>query len=188
MPANPTRSQTELVENSQKVLRKIWMFAQTSRLINRLPHTSEGLDLDEQIQGLALLESMLIHARELMLFLYAPPKGKYIRAVDFLGDRSSLPDKWTSYPRDLELIDKDLAHLTREDVGDKIEWKVRNELTSALRAFVNTVPKELVVENFKALARGPLDDQTDRARLMVSNRDGSKTVRAHRIHELFEDG
>jgi len=179
-------SETELVENSRKVLYKIWMFAQTSRLINKLPRTSEGLELDEHVQGLALLESMLIHARELMHFLYFPPKGRYIRAVDYLGDQSALPPKWPRFNRDLELIDKDLAHLTYEDLGDVAEWHLRGQLTGALAAFVKAVPEDLVVHNFKAQAWGPLADQSDLASLTVATPDGSKSVRAHRIHEILD--
>ena len=112
MPSHRSRqrSQDELVENSRKVLYKIWMFAQTNRLDLASPQTTTNVDLDDNVRFFALLESMLSHARELMLF-YANPAQNYIRAVDYLGDRSVIPPKWESYNADMRQINHELAHL-----------------------------------------------------------------------------
>jgi len=183
------RGNAELVENSRKVLYKVWMFAQTSRLILASPRSSDGLDLDQRIQFFALLESMLVHARELMLFLYAAPSRQYIRATDYLTDPKLLPPKWKGYNGDLDQINKGLAHLTWDDLPEPIMWTVPGNLTPALLKFVKAVPADRVIPNFKTLAAGPLSDQSSLAKLSLAPRDGTgPAVRGHRVHELFERG
>jgi hypothetical protein len=177
-----------LVEHSGKVLYKIWMFAQANRLLLAGPRSSEGLDLDDQIRFMAMLESMLVHARELMLFLYAKPNAKYIRAVDYLGDRSALPPTWTGYNEDLTKLNNSLAHLTYAREPDSVTWTVAGNLTPALMKFVEAVPEDVVQANFRTVAGHTLLDQSSLGRLTVAPRDGSKSpVRGYRVHELFAD-
>lgn len=182
------RTRAELVENSEKVLYKIWMFAQTNRLVLASPRSSEGLGLDEQIQFIALLESMLGHARELMHFLYAHPARNYIRAVDYLPDRSALPPRWPGYKQDLAKLDNSLVHLTYVRTPDHVTWTISGNLTPGLLKFVEVVPERLVQVNFRSIAGHTLLDQSSLASLTVAPRDGSKRpVRGYRVHELFAD-
>jgi hypothetical protein len=168
------------------MLYKIWMFAQTNRLMLATPDSSNAVDLDEHVQFLALLESMLIHARELMLFLYAPPHPDYIRAADYLPDSAQLPAKWSGWNRDLAEINNRLAHLTRGQMPGSVEWTLGGRLTSALTAFVELVPEARVIKDFKSVAWGTLADQSSLVQLTVAPRDASAApVRGHRIHELL---
>lgn len=152
------RTRTELIENSQKVLYKIWMFAQTSRLTAGA-RPSATQDLDARVTSSALLESMLIHTRELMHFLYARPSRTYIRAVDYLPDPSVIPPKWPKYNSDLVQIDKDTAHLTYDELPDPIKITAPGHLAGALMTFVDAVPEEGVQQNFKVIAWGVLADR-----------------------------
>jgi hypothetical protein len=184
-----SRSRAELVENSGKVLYKIWMFAQTNRLVLASPRSSEGLGLDEQVQFMALLEAMLGHARELMCFLYAAPAKNYIRAVDYLPDPSVLPPtKWAGYEKDLARLNNSLTHLTYAREPESVTWTVAGNLTPPLLTFVKEVPQELVQAKFRDIAGHTLLDQSSLCRYTVAPRDGSKPpVRGYRVHELFED-
>jgi hypothetical protein len=183
-----SRPRAELVEHSGKVLYKIWMFAQANRLLLAGPRSSEGLDFDDQIRCMALLESMLGHARELMHFLYAGSANNYVRAVDYLEDRSALPPKWTDYNRDLRQLNNSLAHLTYAREPDLLTWAVAGKLTPALLKFVKAVPEDLVQANFKSIAGHTLLDQSGLGRLTVAPADGSKgPVRGYRVHELFAE-
>jgi hypothetical protein len=180
------RDNVELVENSQKVLYKIWMFAQSNRLMLAAPRSSGGLDLDQRVHFFALLESMLIHATELMLFLYSPPHPNYIRAADYLPDPGQLPPKWSGWKRDMEQINNRLAHLTWGELPEPVTWTVGGSLTAVLMAFVKLVPEDRVIKDFKMLAWGALGDQSSLARLTVAPRDSSApAVRGHRVHELL---
>jgi hypothetical protein len=180
------RDNAELVANSQKVLYKIWMFAQTNRLIHAAPSSSDDLDLDQRVQFLALLESMLIHARELMMFLHSSSHRDYIRAADYLPDPGQLPPKWSGWNRDIEQINNRLAHLTWGEVPEAASWTFGGTLTGALMAFVKLVPEDRVIKDFKTLAWGALGDQSSLGQLSVAPRDGSASaVRGHRIHELL---
>jgi hypothetical protein len=184
----PGRSRARLVENSAKVLYKVWMFAQTNRLILASPHTSKGLGLDEQVRFIALLEAMLGHARELMHFLYAAPARNYIRAADYFPDQSALPPKWDGYNEDLRKLNDSLTHLTFAREPESVTWSIASNLTPALLAFVKAVPEDLVQPNFRTIASHTLLDQSNLATLTVAPRDGSKgPLRGYRVHELFED-
>ena len=66
----------------------------------------------------ALVESMLIHTRELIALPLCAALAKYIRAFDYLPDPTVIPPKWPEYNRDLAQIDKDTTHLTYEDLPD----------------------------------------------------------------------
>lgn len=180
------RSRAELVENSEKVLYKIWMFAQANRLMLAAPRSSDRLELDQRVQFFALLESMLIHARELMLFLYARSHRDYIRAAEYLPDPALLPPKWEGWNDDMEQINARLAHLTWGQTPANVTWTVGGDLTSALMSFVKLVPKDRVINDFKTLAWGALADQSSLARLIVAPQDGSApAVRGHRVDELL---
>lgn len=183
----PARSKAELVENSGKVLYKIWMFAQANRLILGSPRTSVGLSLDEQVQFIATLETMLGHARELMHFLYASPAKDYIRATDYLPDPSVLSPKWAGYKADLHRLNNSLTHLTYTKEPDSVTWTIAGNLTPVLLKFVEAVPDDRVQANFKVIAGHTLLDQSSLASLTIAPRDGSKSpVRGYRVHELFE--
>lgn len=186
MSSPAPRDDAELIANSQKVLYKIWMFAQTNRLIHAAPSSSDDLDLDQRVQFLALLESMLIHARELMLFLHSRPHRDYIRAADYLHDPGQLPPKWSGWNRDMEQINSRLAHLVWGEAPETASWTFGGTLTAALMAFVKLVPEDRVIKDFKTLAWGALADQSGLAQLTVAPRDGSApAVRGHRVHELL---
>lgn len=163
------------------------MFAQTSRLTGGAS-PSATQDFDEEVVSAALLESMLIHTRELMHFLYARPSRNYIRALDYLTDPSVIPPKWPEYNRDLAQIDKDTAHLTYDDLPNPIKITAPGHLAGALMAFVHAVPEERVQPNFKVIAWGVLADRFGGAELTVAPKDGSHApVRGYRIHELFDN-
>ncbi len=180
-------NQADLIENSRKVLYKIWMFAQTSRLTSSFGESS-AQDFDDEVVRAALVESMLIHTRELMHFLYAPPSRKYIRAFDYLPDPTVIPPKWPEYNRDLAQIDKDTTHLTYEDLPDPIKIAAPGHLAAALLAFVHAVPGDRVRPNFKTIAWGVLVDRFSGSGLTVTPKDGSHPpVRAYRVHELFDE-
>jgi hypothetical protein len=181
------RTQAELVENSRKVLYKIWMFAQTSRLTSGVS-ASATQGFDEQVVNAALIESMLINTRELMHFLYAASSRNYIRAVDYLPDPSVIPPKWPEYNTDLAQINNDTAHLTYDDLPNPITIAAPGHLAGALMAFVQAVPADRVQASFKVIAWGVLADRfSGGAELTVAPRDGSHVpVRGHRIHELFD--
>jgi len=182
------RTQAELVGNSRKILYKIWMFAQTSRLTSGVSAAATR-GFDEQVVNAALVESMLIHTRELMHFLYARPSRNYIRAVDYLPDPSVIPPKWPEFNTDLAQIDKDTAHLTYDDLPNPITITAPGHLAGALMAFVHAAPDDRLQANFKVIAWGVLADRfSGRAELTVAPRDGSKApVRGYRIHELFDN-
>jgi hypothetical protein len=130
---------------------------------------------------------MLGHARELMHFLYAPPKGDYIRATDYLPNPSVLPPRWPGYNEDLRKLNNSLAHLMYARESDSVTWTIAEHLTPALLSFVKAVPEDRVQANFKPIAGHTLLDQSSLASLTIAPRDGSKApVRGYRVHELFE--
>lgn len=178
----------ELVENSNDVLYKIWMFAQTNRLVLASPRSSAELALDEQIRFFALLESSLSHARELMHFLYFKPAKNYIRAVDYTPDRAALPARWAGFTKDLKQLNENLVHLTYVRAPDVVSWDFAGDLTAGLLTFVNAVPPELVQPNFRTIAGHTLLDQSSLASLRVMPSDRSASAaRGHRVNELFAD-
>jgi hypothetical protein len=162
----------ELVANSHHILYGIQMFAGTARLISRAPNSSDGLDEDERVQVLACIESHLTNARALMRFLYptSGARGTDMLAADYLDGAPPLPPPWDRFADDLKQVDQELAHLTYERSSDVVRWEFGSALSAALRAFIESVPEDRVLMDFKTLAFTALANQSSRARLTVAPR------------------
>ncbi len=141
----------ELQAQSLHLLNSIQMFGGTSRLIAGR-HDSRMMEDDERITFHALIESNLIHARQLMRFLY-PTRGKRPRdmaASDYLDDAGLLPT-WPNIAAQLDAIDKQLAHLTF-DRASEYSFAISHKLRAALLKFIGSVPEARVIDGFKAAA------------------------------------
>ena len=141
----------ELRAQSLHLLNSIQMFGGTSRLIAGR-HDSRKMEDDERITFHALIESNLIHARQLMRFLY-PTRGKRRRdmaASDYLDDDGVL-STWPHFAAQLDAIDKQLGHLTF-DRAFEYTFAISHRLRSALLTFIEKVPKARVIDGFKQAA------------------------------------
>ena len=140
-----------LVANSRHLFYEIAMFGQTTRLLRTTPWADE-LPLDDKIRLSALIESRLTHARSLMRFLYPPERTRHtdMFAFDYLTDSSVLPAKWVDFDRDLDRIDKEIAHLTYLRPPEPTHWPLADEnLTPCLVTFIEHVAEDRVQPNFK---------------------------------------
>lgn len=168
----------KLVAESRHLLYEIQMFGHTNRLLDSatwhdappkpgLPTTSQ---FDENIRTLALIESHLTHARSLMRFLWPTPGARPndMRAADYLRKPSAVPTKWPEFARDLDGIDKEIAHLSYLRPPKPTEWDINNKLTPRLIRFVWAVEDDRVQEGFKVLAYAALVDTTDFAKTLLS--------------------
>lgn len=110
----------------------------------------------------ALLESFIIHTRNLVNFFYNDnPKKDDIVAIDFF----SSPDEWIknrpSQPEVLESAkdraEKELAHLTWKRISHIVESKqwqyveIQDEIKRVMNIFLQKVSKELIVHNLQTL-------------------------------------
>lgn len=171
--ARAARPNDELVANSVHLLYGIQMFAGTARLTSGAPNTPAGLNEDERVQVLALLESHMTHARTLTRFLYPTGRARDtdILAEDYLQGAPPLPPPWPTFSDDLRQIDQELAHLSYERSTGVVTWAFGSALTAALRAFVELVPEHRVLPDFKVGAWTALANQSSRARLTVAPRN-----------------
>lgn len=97
------------------------------------------------------LESLLVHARNLIDFFFGPPIEKDdIRAFHFIkGDRLWHPSK-SEYLKNIRLdIHKNLSHLTYSRVSKKPIWdwgKIEAEIDEAYKEFLEALPDAAVAE------------------------------------------
>jgi hypothetical protein len=171
----------ELIDHSRHLLYEIQMFGHTNRiLMDRKMDTHSQADevFDTKVQTFALVESHLTHARSLMRFLY-PTSGVRdtdMFARDYLRAGAELPGKWPEFENDLDMIDKEIAHLTYLRPPAPTQWDISNKLTPPLLMFVWSVPEHHVQEEFKPRALAALLDSTNPLKLLASVLSGRVSV------------
>lgn len=147
------RPDADLKEASVRLKYEIDMLCHTlDMLLNRNDSTAAP-DYDEVIQN-ALLESFLIHARNLLFFFYTDSSNdKDMTAWDFFDDRSSWRDSRPSEPESVRKMDinRRVAHPSWDRVTKpKLEWdlQIAQELAVAIGAFSKLVNCSRVDKSF----------------------------------------
>jgi len=101
-----------------------------------------------QEQSNALLESALLHARNLLDFFgqKQPPKSDDICAGHFVKAANWWRSRRLPYLESQKgAINKSLSHLTYERIGAKYEWdlpKIKDEVEAAYTEFLRLLPEE----------------------------------------------
>jgi hypothetical protein len=158
------RSNAELLEHSRVHLRyELWMFL---RLGRHLPEVPDPEDEHGKVVGNALVESFVVHLRNLIMFLYPEKVGPYdITSVDFFPD----PTLWEAIrPRvsGTLLTARDRAHreivhlTTARFFGRPPEkaWPISaltTEVRVLMRLFADHASSDRLHRSVKQLLSGP---------------------------------
>lgn len=149
--------------------------------------------------GYALLESWVLHVRNLIDFFYAPKRLDDIVMVEFASDEDGIgdfPDITTELERARERANKEMAHLTYSRVGKSEadrQWAVgliTVQLIERMKAFADLVAdNEIAAEVRKMLPKDPRDRYVVTAVANTSGFSGGATVSGSLIKgDLSEDG
>ena len=102
----------------------------------------------EQIQESILLESFLIHARNLRYFLFDEPKWDDVAAEHYLPEWDEQVEDWCPYLNERRFrLDKSLAHISykRIEYESGKKWDcgtIYKEITDALDGFLSRLTPE----------------------------------------------
>ena len=158
--ARSQRTDEYLAANSEWLLQGILMFGHTGRLIERETRKPDEMTLDERVGFSALMDSKLVHARQLMRFLYVNDGawGTDICAVDYLPDVAAQLPAWDSVNRKYELRepDKEIGHLSYHRLVSHDYTAMIRQLHEILLAFIEVVPEGRVLPDFKSRALAAL--------------------------------
>ena len=141
-PYKPTT--TELKGGPEKFLYELRMFRGSVGALQNLQHPNPALQTTFRN---ATLESMLVHARNLLDFFCGAPSAKDdIRAGHFVSKGGS---SWTSsklgfLKEHKDDINKHLSHLTFARVGEKPQWepsRIQTEIEAAYAEFLGLLPE-----------------------------------------------
>lgn len=135
----------ELSEAPKKFLYELNMFRAAVNANIGLPQSSKKIDRNILLN--ATLESVLLHARNLLDFFCREPWKDDIRAFHFLPKQDAL---WKSsklaYLSSIRNdINKHLSHLTYKRVAKKAEWdlvRISKEIEEAFKEFLAILPEK----------------------------------------------
>jgi hypothetical protein len=148
MTLRKTRTVEELRKASDHLFYEIWMLQSLARGM------ASGV-FGEGPANNAVLESFVVHVRNLIYFLFAEkPKGDHVVAADFFDSQ----DVWEAIqPEKTDLIKaseirahKEVAHLSYDRIKVTPEAKpwnflaIEREITAAFNAFLSSVPTEFL--------------------------------------------
>lgn len=153
------------------------LFYEIEMLVGSAVVLTKIQSLASQILVNSLIESFVIHLRNLLDFLYSgdisekltkkPPHRDDVIAEDFFDDPSTWqkdrPKKSDTLKAAHVRAHKEVAHLTYDRLNQKQEtkgWKYNellNEINLIVQTFIRLVPKDRVGDNFKAMI-GTTDD------------------------------
>lgn len=161
-------SDEELREDSHHVLYEMEQMAgAVERLAGLRAAGQSGPEVDEN----ALLESVVLHARGLIEFVYSDhPRADDVVASDFLPTWPDVRPPMTDFLKEVKRrTDKEMMHITRaRSIAEQLRgWsygKVHNELSVVLAEFIVRVPATKVIGTFPKRARDcfPMARQLDR--------------------------
>lgn len=155
------RTDEYLAANSEWLLQGILMFGHTGRLIERETRRPDEITLDERVKFFALMDSKLVHTRQLMRFLYVNDGAREtdICAVDYLPDVAAQLPAWDTINRKYELseLDKEIGHLSYHRLVSHDYTTMVQKLHEILLAFVEMVPEGRVLPDFKSRALAALE-------------------------------
>lgn len=112
----------------------------------KLKHLSLDSKKRDKYIGSIYLDSILLHVRNLFEFLNRKPKDDYIRAMDFLDNKSWKPTKFKTINHVLitkiETYRSHLSYLRK--IGEEMpKWKIkkmRDEIFEVFKEFVDQLP------------------------------------------------
>jgi len=148
----------ELKLDSHHVLYEI---EQLDGAVKRLAGLRASGQQAPEVDENALLESIAVHARALIEFVWADPelaRPDDVVASDFVPEWPAIRPEMSEFLRGVKRqADKQIMHITRErSIAEAVrQWrygKVYNELAEVLAQFVTRVPAEKVQSDFRRRA------------------------------------
>ena len=146
------RTEEELRDASKHLFYEIQMLLGTAKKLSIL----RGCQ-DEVLKN-AVLEAFLIHARNLIDFLYTKPVQDDVAIEDFLekaGKGEGIPAQSSFLCHQTKRINKKLAHLTYFRVLDEDVWdylRITEEIRGPLNVFLAQVPRELLDSSWNGIS------------------------------------